>query len=624
MSGGALRVAADGTILYCNAYFARLLERPLEEILGRHLADFLSAEERTRWARLLAAASEGARTEEFTLVTSGGASLPVRVSVSPLDQGGPQTKSLLVMDLSPVIRRDITKRKEAEQRMVSDLIENNRVRERLRGLAEAMPQLVWGADAAGELDFVSRQAIEYGGLGPEEVQGWKWTSVVHAEDLEPTLAAWRQALATGASNTVEHRLRRHDGEYRWHLTRAVALRNEQGKITRWVGTSTDIHHQKLAEEELERRVAQRTAELAQSRTMLETVTSHAPLILFATDAQGIFTVYTGQAITAAGHTQGEFLGKHFSEAPTYDPHSKDHIRQALEGVETKVIGHGLEGSTYETSFAPRRDGQGNVTGMVGVSVDVSERVQREEEIRNLNESLERRVSERTAELEATNLELEAFSYSVSHDLRAPLRHVDGFSRLLEEIPGAAPSPEAQQYLGRIRDATARMGQMIDALLNLSRLGRQPLRLHRTNLGELAEQVQRDLQMETEGREIEWKIGPLPSLLCDANLIRQVLTNLLSNAVKFTSRREHAVIEVGAKTSDGRPVIFVRDNGVGFNSRSASKLFGAFQRLHSRNEFEGSGVGLATVQRIVHRHGGRVWAEAEVGKGATFYFSLGNG
>ena len=309
---------------------------------------------------------------------------------------------------------------------------------------------------------------------------------------------------------------------------------------------------------------------------------------------------------------------------TYDQHTKDHIRQALEGVESKVSSHGAGDTTFETSFAPRRDGQGKVTGMVGISVDVSGQMRREEEIRNLNESLERRVSERTAELEAANQELEAFSYSVSHDLRAPLRHVEGFSRLLEEIHGAAPSGDAQQYLGRIREATVRMGQMIDALLNLSRLGRQPLRRHRTNLGELLEQVQRDIQLETAGREIEWKLGPLPSLHCDANLVRQVLTNLLSNAVKFTSRREHAVIEVGAKTSDGQPVIFVRDNGVGFNPKTASKLFGAFQRLHAHSEFEGTGVGLATVQRIVHRHGGRVWAEAEVGKGATFYFSLGNG
>ncbi len=236
--------------------------------------------------------------------------------------------------------------------------------------------------------------------------------------------------------------------------------------------------------------------------------------------------------------------------------------------------------------------------------------------------LERRVEERTAELAASNKELEAFTYSVSHDLRAPLRHIDGFSKLLMEEETAGLSEEARRYLSRIRDGTCRMGLLVDDLLNLARLGRKELTLQVTGLSSLAEEVAAELKAENAGRAIEWKLEPLPFVECDPGLMKQVFANLLSNAVKYTRPREQAVIEVGAIKQNGQPAIFVRDNGVGFNMKYADKLFGVFQRLHRPEDFEGTGVGLATVQRIVHKHGGRVWAEAELDKGATFYFTLG--
>jgi PAS domain S-box-containing protein len=276
------------------------------------------------------------------------------------------------------------------------------------------------------------------------------------------------------------------------------------------------------------------------------------------------------------------------------------------------------------SLSAIKDGQGRVVGTSRILHDIGERKRTEEEVHRLNQDLERRVQERTAKLQEANRELEAFTYSVSHDLRAPLRHVDGYSKLLEDSVGAALPEEAQQYVGRVREATQRMGQMIEDLLNLSRLGRQELSLQMTSLNSLLEEVHRDLQLDLPSRAIAWNIGSLPSLECDPGLVRQVLTNLLSNAVKFTAPREHAVIEVGATVQDGAPVIFVRDNGVGFDMKRAQKLFGPFQRLHSRREFEGTGVGLATVRRIVDKHGGRVWAEAELDKGATFFFTLGAG
>ncbi len=240
----------------------------------------------------------------------------------------------------------------------------------------------------------------------------------------------------------------------------------------------------------------------------------------------------------------------------------------------------------------------------------------------LNAELETRVVERTAQLEAANRELEAFTYSVSHDLRAPLRHISGFSKILSEEFGAHLPPDAQHHLQRIQQGTHRMGLLVDDLLNLGRIGRHQVRRQPASLNTMAQEIMAELQPECNGREIEWKIADLPLLDCDPGLIKQVFQNLLANAVKFTRPRAQAVIEIGLQGDSGDSVVFVRDNGVGFNMKYADKLFGIFQRLHRADEFEGTGVGLATVQRIIQKHGGRIWAEAELDKGATFYFTLG--
>lgn len=246
-----------------------------------------------------------------------------------------------------------------------------------------------------------------------------------------------------------------------------------------------------------------------------------------------------------------------------------------------------------------------------------------ERFQKLNEELEQRVLQRTAELEATNKELEAFTYSVSHDLRAPLRRIDGFARLLVDECAAHLPDNAAHYLSRVREGVKQMGLLVDDFLNLARLGRKELRLQVTGLSSIAESVASGLKRETEGRDIEWNIQPLPFVECDPALMEVVFTNLLSNAVKYTRPRQHALIQVGALDKNGHPVIFVRDNGVGFSMKYADKLFGVFQRLHRAEDFEGTGVGLATVQRILHKHAGTIWAEAELDKGACFYFTIGS-
>ena len=275
--------------------------------------------------------------------------------------------------------------------------------------------------------------------------------------------------------------------------------------------------------------------------------------------------------------------------------------------------------------------------------DITERKHAQDEIRRLNAELEDRVFERTAQLQAANDELQAFSYSVSLDLRAPLRHVIGFVELLQKDAGPSLSEKNLHHLATISLSAKRMGDLIDDLLAFSRIGRSEIQKVDINLGQLVRETVGDFQAETKGRNVVWKINPLPSVRADRALLRLALVNLMSNAVKFTSARAEARIEIGCvpdgngppretggamapgpaaeAVSRGESVIFIRDNGAGFDPRYAGKLFGVFQRLHSRDEFEGTGIGLANVRRIIQRHGGRTWAEGVVDGGATFYFSI---
>jgi len=289
-------------------------------------------------------------------------------------------------------------------------------------------------------------------------------------------------------------------------------------------------------------------------------------------------------------------------------------------IQDLVIG-ALTAASHEPAAFSDED-QAILTAIADQLVIAIQNARLYEQVQRHAAELEQRVAQRTTELVTANKELEAFSYSVSHDLRAPLRAMDGFSRILLEDYAAAVSEEVQEYLRLIREGAQQMGSLIDHLLDFSRLGRQPLRKQPVVVANLVYVVLGDLQTAREGRSIDILVGYLPDCQADPTLLRQVFANLLGNAVKFTKTRQHAVIEVGCREHAGETVYFVKDNGVGFDMQYANKLFGVFQRLHRVEEFEGTGVGLATVQRIIHRHGGRIWAEAEVDKGAAFYFTVG--
>ena len=308
--------------------------------------------------------------------------------------------------------------------------------------------------------------------------------------------------------------------------------------------------------------------------------------------------------------------------------------EPLEEINEKLLGTGRwEGELTHTRrggmqfvvasrWALQWDESGNPLAVLETNNDITERKRAEEEIRKLNADLEQRVIERTAELKATNKELEAFAYSISHDLRAPLRHMAGYAELLQKNASSSLDEKSRRYMTMILEAAKRMGDLIDDLLAFSRIGRAETNKTVVSLEQLVKEALNEVRPETDGRDIDWKIGALPNLYGDRSMLRLALVNLVSNAVKFTRKRQQPEIEIGC--ADGKEdeiVFFIRDNGVGFDMKYVNKLFGVFQRLHRAEEFEGTGIGLATVQRIIHRHGGRVWADGLVDRGATFYFSV---
>ncbi len=278
---------------------------------------------------------------------------------------------------------------------------------------------------------------------------------------------------------------------------------------------------------------------------------------------------------------------------------------------------------YLVTVSPLRDKDGRLVGGVHVARNITERKRAEKELERYRVHLEDLVEERTTELTAANQELEKFSYSVSHDLRAPLRHMSGFVELLLKHMGSQLDKKGRHYIDAIADSSKRMGMLIDDLLAFSRVGRAEMQRKKVNLNSLVRSAIQESEHEVKTRDISWDIDDLPEVYGDPSMLSLVLSNLVSNAIKYTSTRPHAEIRIGYKNDKDEIIFFVKDNGIGFDMKYADKLFGVFQRLHTQTEFEGTGIGLANVQRIISRHGGRVWAEGTVGQGAAFYFTVPN-
>lgn len=375
--------------------------------------------------------------------------------------------------------------------------------------------------------------------------------------------------------------------------------------------------------------------LREALQKLEMIVQGSPLAIYTRDLHGIVTSWNPAAEKMFGWRADEIIGQPLLTVPEGKQQETEALRQrVLNGesfVQAEVRRRRRDGSTFDISstLAPLRDSAGRISGYLAIAADITERKRAEAEIRSLNNELEARVAERTRQLEAanselefTNRELESFSYSVAHDLRAPLRAINGYCGILaEDFAGKPLDGAALDYLQRTRTAAGRMGELIDDLLDLTRVGRTEVRRDEIDLSALAHAVAATLRSADPHRNVDIVIAPAAPARADPGLTRIALENLFGNAWKFTSKSGSARIEFGVAAFEGKPVYFVRDNGVGFDPAFGDKLFEQFQRLHEDHEFEGTGIGLAIVDRIVRRHEGKIWAEGAVGQGATFYFTL---
>ena len=543
--------------------------------------------------------------------------------------------------------QDITHQKLAEKTALENEL-------RYHTLARISPVGIFRTDAEGQCIYVNERWQEMAGMEMAQALGEGWVEAIHPEDRAWVFEEWQRAAQAQVPFRLECRFRQPDaadgrkGRIIWVLAQASAERDSEGNISGYVGTITDITQHKRIEAALAELAATGSGEAFFQRLV-----------------RGLATLFNAEKAFACRIVPG--TANRTENLATTSPDGRpgqtccalqdSPCGQVVESGDVFVI-HGRMAEQFGSLHcalgsmataesyvgAPMLDGEGQVIGLLGIVDDRPleddrafrsilelfaaraaaelERQKAELAIRDQRDQLERQVQERTAALRASNQELESFAYSVSHDLRAPLRGIDGFSQaLLDDYVGQLDET-AVGYLQRVRAGSQRMGRLIDDMLELSRVSRGEFERSHIDLSALVKKIIRHLQESQPRDNVHVTVAPGLEVNGDRRLLEVLLDNLLGNAWKYTARRERAEIEFGEMEQDGERVFFVRDNGVGFNMKYVGQAFVAFQRLHSSSEFEGSGVGLATVQRIVNRHGGRVWAEAEEGKGATFYFTLG--
>ena len=481
--------------------------------------------------------------------------------------------------------------------------------ERYRSLVLAIAQVIWTHDPAGEMIAEQPSWAAYTGQSFEAYRHRGWLDAVHPEDRAANVAACAQGIATRAPYELEHRLRRHGGDYRYFSVRAAPVLASDGTVREWSGIHTDITERKRTEQTL-RDGERQFRELADSM----------PQIVWAAQPDGFFDYYNRRWYEFTGRPEG--ISGDASWTDVVHPDDQEECLARWRAATLSGNAYEIEYRLRERSGAyrwflrralPVRGLSGQITRWFGTCTDIDGVKQKEEALRRAY-----------LETDAANRDLEAFSYSVAHDLRAPLRTIDGFSQAILEDNAEQLDAQGKSNLARVRGAAQRMAHLIDALLSLANVSRAEVRRETVDITQLALGILGRLRETEPQRDVEVVVQEGLVGEGDAKLLEAVLENLLGNAWKFTSERAACRIEVGATSNDDEVVYFVRDDGAGFDMAYQNKLFGAFQRLHAHTEFPGTGIGLATVQRIIRKLGGRIWAEGAVGRGATFSFTLGRG
>ena len=587
---------------------------PGPRLTGASVLDLVPGASRPEFTRLLNVGAGDSARGEVELTGPDGSSVPVLLAVSGFELDGILLRCLILTDLS-------------EQRVAEDraaqaheaLRQQNAVLERAQ---ESMGLGWWKLEPVREGRLSWSSAIyRIFGLAPAEFDGKLETffRLVHPDDAPRVSAAVTAALeSSGVAPRIEHRIVRPDGSVRWVQLSGVVESDDQG-ARQMLGICQDITDRRRIEDE-------NRAAAAYNRSLIEA--SLDPLVTI--DPQGAITDVNSATERATGYSRAELLGTEFSGYFT----APDTARAGYEQVfrDGTVRDYPLElrhrdGHTTSVLYnaSVYREPSGGVLGVFAAARDITAQRAAEAEVQAINAELEARVAQRTAELERANSSLEAFSYSVAHDLRAPLRALSGYSDALLEDYGDRLEETGRGYLGRIEAASEQMASLIDDLLQLSQVSRADMNLEPVDLSAEAAAIAAALASRDPGRRVRFAITDGVRVTADRSLIRSVVQNLLENAWKFTARRDGAVIEFASTAAeDGGVCYYVRDNGAGFDPAYAGKLFKPFERLHAVTEFPGTGIGLASVARIVERHGGRVWAQGAVDRGATFYFTLGGG
>ncbi len=488
---------------------------------------------------------------------------------------------------------------------------------RLRAIIAAEPECVAIVAPEGDLldmNPAGLRMLEASSL--EEMRRFPFLNQV-APQYRRAFVRLQHGVLEGQSGVLEFEAIGIHGKHCWLEIHAAPLHDVSGRISALLGIARDVTERRLVREAL-----------AAERNLLRTVIDNLPDRIRAKDRDLRFMLANAAWMQARAPERSDVLGLRNSDLlpPDIAARVEAEDRAVLESGQPSPLREVMIGSAgnprwYVTAKMPLRDSAGNVTGLVAISRDVTDFKQRSLEVEKLNTELEARVAERTAQLTVANEELEAFASSVSHDLRAPLRHIDGMSAALVEDFGADLDEAGRDYVARIRGASQRMAALIEDLLRLSRVTRTALKIVDADLSGMAVAIADELRREHDGREVAFTAAPGLRVRGDTGLLRAALMNLLQNAWKFTGRQPQARVEFGAELRDGSMVYFVRDNGAGFDMAHADRLFGTFQRLHTEREFPGTGIGLATVRRIMRRHGGEVWAESAPDVGSTFFFTL---